>query len=130
MENGKWKMANGGAEIDASSAAFHIFHFPFSIFHPSGSASDMTRTTDNLPTLSLNAARHVLLVEDEPRLREMLVRAVTDMGFEAHGVGSGEAALRAIEEKPFEVVVLDLNLPGMDGMELFEALRRRGASGG
>jgi DNA-binding NtrC family response regulator len=73
----------------------------------------------------MNVARHVLLVEDEPRLREMLRRAVTDMGFEPHGVATAEAALRAFDERPFEVVVLDLTLPGMNGMDLFERLRAR-----
>src|SRR5215218_7015889 len=85
----------------------------------------MRATQTNHPQVTMNVARHVLLVEDEPRLREMLVRAVSDMGFEPHGVGSAEAALRAMDEKPFEVVVLDLTLPGMNGMDLFERLRAR-----
>jgi DNA-binding NtrC family response regulator len=83
------------------------------------------RATSNFPQVTTNVARHVLLVEDEPRLRDMLVRAVSDMGFEPHGAGSAESALRAMEDRPFEVVVLDLTLPGMNGMELFERLRAR-----
>lgn len=75
---------------------------------------------------SLNSARRVMIVEDEQRLREMLVRAVTDMGFEASGVASGEAALRAaVDERPAEIVILDLNLPGIDGISVFEALRKK-----
>jgi DNA-binding NtrC family response regulator len=85
----------------------------------------MRATSSSFPQVTMNVARHVLLVEDEPRLRDMLLRAVTDMGFEPHGAASAESALRAMEERPFEVVVLDLTLPGMNGMELFERLRAR-----
>jgi len=82
--------------------------------------------------LSEVAARYagplrVLVVEDESRLRDMLVRAITDMGFAASGVASAEAALRAFAERPIDIALLDLNLPGMSGMELLERLRRQHA---
>jgi DNA-binding NtrC family response regulator len=54
----------------------------------------------------------------------MLLRAVSDMGFEAHGVASAEAAVRAMNERPAEIVLLDLNLPGMGGMDLFGVIRK------
>jgi DNA-binding NtrC family response regulator len=81
------------------------------------------RSIANKAPIRMNAIR-VLLVEDESRLRDMLLRAVSDMGFEAHGVASAEAALRVISERPPEIVVLDLNLPGMSGMDLFAAIRK------
>jgi DNA-binding NtrC family response regulator len=67
----------------------------------------------------------VLIVEDEGRLRDMLVRAVSDMGFAAAGAPSAEAALRHLADKPVEIAVLDLNLPGIGGMELFARLRKQ-----
>jgi DNA-binding NtrC family response regulator len=67
----------------------------------------------------------VLVVEDEPRLREMLVSAIPTMGFETFAARSGEDGLRAMEEHPCEMVVLDLNLPGMDGLEFFERMREK-----
>jgi DNA-binding NtrC family response regulator len=66
----------------------------------------------------------VLLVDDEPRYREMLVEAVTGMGFEARGVATAEQSLRALAQHPYGIVVLDLNLPGMNGMDLLEVIRR------
>src|SRR5438445_6719836 len=69
----------------------------------------------------------VLIVEDESRLRDMLVRAVTDMGFAASGAASAEAALRHLAEKPADIAILDLNLPGLNGMELFARLRKQHA---
>jgi len=70
----------------------------------------------------------VLIVDDEPRLRALLERAAASWGHRAEAVGSAEAALRAIEQQPPDVLVLDLNLPAMQGMELFETLRERGTA--
>lgn len=67
--------------------------------------------------------RCVLVVEDEPRLRAMLLRAIPDMGFEATGAATGEEALRIIGDRTPAIAILDLNLPGIDGMALFEKLR-------
>ena len=71
------------------------------------------------------ACRRVLLVEDEPRLREMLVGAMEEMHFQPAGCGSGESALRLLEQRPFDLAVIDLNLPGMSGLELFERLKQQ-----
>ena len=67
----------------------------------------------------------VLLVEDEIRLREMLSRALAEMGFEPTAVTTGEAALRTLEHNPHGIIILDLNLPGMSGMEFLAAVRGR-----
>ncbi len=71
------------------------------------------------------AARTVLLVDDETRLREMLTTAVGDMGFVVTPARSAEVAMKAIESQSFDIVILDLNLPGMSGMEFFEILRQK-----
>ena len=65
----------------------------------------------------------VLIVEDEPRYREMLLHAVADLGFEVEAASSAEHALRLFRKKPFGIVVLDLDLPGMNGLELLEQIR-------
>ena len=72
--------------------------------------------------------RQVLLVEDEPRLREMLTRAIHEMGFVPTAAPQAEAALRLLEqrgERGFDILIVDLNLPGMGGMELLEQARSR-----
>ena len=81
------------------------------------------RSIANKAPIRMSAIR-VLIVEDESRLRDMLIRAIGDMGFEPQGVPAAEAALRAIAERPAEIIVLDLNLPGMSGMDLFGAIRK------
>jgi DNA-binding NtrC family response regulator len=67
----------------------------------------------------------VIVVEDEARLRDLLVRALTGWGFEAAAARSGEEAVRVNEAEPFDIAVLDLNLPGIDGLETLARLRER-----
>lgn len=69
--------------------------------------------------------RSVLIVEDETRLRDMLTRAVTNMEFRSVCVPSAEAALAQLEKQPFDIILSDLNLPGMQGMEMCERIRQR-----
>jgi DNA-binding NtrC family response regulator len=80
--------------------------------------------TASAPTTS-GHHRRVLIVDDEPRLRDMLGRAVKEMGFDASTAASAESALRFMEATPADIVVMDLNLPGANGMEAFETIRRR-----
>jgi DNA-binding NtrC family response regulator len=77
------------------------------------------------PSFPPGEGRQVLLVEDETRLREMLTRAIHEMGFTPTAVGQAEGALRVLEGRPFDVIVLDLNLPGMNGLEFLEQARAR-----
>jgi len=67
----------------------------------------------------------LLIVEDESRMRDLLLRACTGWGFEAAGARNGEEALRLSEDDPFDVVLLDLNLPGIDGLEVLSRLREK-----
>jgi DNA-binding NtrC family response regulator len=69
--------------------------------------------------------RRVLLVEDELRLREMLTRAVREMDFEIAAAPSAEAALRMLEHQPFDIAIVDLNLPGMHGLAFLELVHQR-----
>lgn len=78
--------------------------------------------TDPTPTHP-SPNRRVLVVEDEPRLRAMLLRALPDMGFVPMGAASGEEALLSMKDEPAAIAILDLNLPGIGGMALFEKIR-------
>jgi DNA-binding NtrC family response regulator len=68
---------------------------------------------------------HVLVVEDERRLRALLVGIIPELGFTARGAASGEEALSIIEKQSTDILLLDLQLPNMSGMELFEHVRSR-----
>ena len=69
-----------------------------------------------------------LVVEDEPLTRWSLVRFLESRGLEAHAVDSAELALALLQEWPADVLISDVRLPGMDGLELVnrcQNLRRR-----
>lgn len=70
----------------------------------------------------------ILVVEDEASLREGLVDLLADAGHEVSAVGDGEAAVKAGLEHEFDLVLLDLMLPRMDGFEVCRRLRERHAS--
>jgi len=65
----------------------------------------------------------LLIVEDDPRLRELLVRMTTEWGFRVTAVWSGEEATRLNREAPFDLAILDYHLPRMNGMQTLRALR-------
>jgi two-component system response regulator RegA len=67
----------------------------------------------------------VLIVDDEPRMRELLNRAVGGWGFDVTTAKSGEEALRLAAEHPPHIALLDLDLPGIGGLETFTKLRER-----
>jgi len=59
----------------------------------------------------------ILIVDDEPDIRRSLSGVLEDEGYAAHAVESGEACIDELGRQPFELVLLDVWLPGMDGME-------------
>ncbi len=65
----------------------------------------------------------VLVVDDDPEVARMLVTLLTFHGFEATSADSGERALEMLHEQPFQVVLLDVRLPGMNGFETCGRIR-------
>lgn len=70
-------------------------------------------------------AAKVLLVEDDRALREALADTLELDGYAFRAVDCAEAALLAIAEEPFSLVVSDVNMPGMDGHQLLAQIRQR-----
>ncbi|HEX3357122.1 MAG TPA: response regulator [Tepidisphaeraceae bacterium] len=77
------------------------------------------------PHKVLTSGKDVLVVEDDPRVRKMLSEALTEMGFVATFSGSAESAEKVLAEKSFDVLILDLNLPGVGGIEFLETIRQQ-----
>jgi DNA-binding NtrC family response regulator len=69
--------------------------------------------------------RRVLIVDDEPRLRDMLTRSTREMGYEPVSARSAEQAAKVLEQDGFDAMILDLNLPGMNGLEFLARVRSR-----
>src|SRR6202023_473460 len=67
----------------------------------------------------------ILVVEDDERIRSSMRLALEDEGYVVEDVASGEEAINRFADDPFELVLIDLMLPGMDGFEACRTLRRQ-----
>ncbi len=66
----------------------------------------------------------ILIVEDEVRLARHVSRALTSAGHDALVVHDGDVALREAQRAPFDLIILDIMLPGIDGFEVLKRLRK------
>ncbi|MFN0100640.1 MAG: sigma-54-dependent transcriptional regulator [Bryobacteraceae bacterium] len=69
--------------------------------------------------------RRILIVDDEPGIRTSLGAVLEDEGYPVETVPDGEACLERLERQTFECVLLDVWLPGMDGMEVLNRIQER-----
>jgi DNA-binding response OmpR family regulator len=67
--------------------------------------------------------RRILIVDDQLDIREMTALVLSGAGYTADTAGSGEAALDALGQQPYDLVLLDINMPGMDGWETLRLIR-------
>jgi len=65
----------------------------------------------------------ILVVEDEPAIQEALAYALTNAGYDVDTVGDGDAAVAAARGRPYDLMILDLLLPGRDGVDVCRAVR-------
>ena len=70
----------------------------------------------------------VLIVDDEPPIRRFLRTALSAQEYRVEEAGDGETALDFLQRNPVDLIVLDLGLPGMDGLEVLRRLRGQGAA--
>jgi DNA-binding NtrC family response regulator len=66
----------------------------------------------------------VLLVDDRAEFLKVLIERMQSRGYEAVGAGGGPEALEAVDRQSFDAVVLDMVMPGMDGIETLKRLRQ------
>lgn len=71
-------------------------------------------------------SKSVLLMEDDPDIASLLRIHLEDAGFDLVHLANGEEGLRMLDQQEFELIVLDLGLPGMDGIDVCKAIRERG----
>ncbi len=76
-------------------------------------------------TVSGHARGSILVVDDEPTIAEVVSRYLVRAGYEVRSVSDGAGALEAVDERRPDLVVLDLMLPGIDGLEVMRRIRDR-----
>lgn len=69
--------------------------------------------------------KHILIVEDEPDIQELLCAYFRDAGYGTAVAGDGVAALELFQSRPFDLVLLDLMLPKIDGFGVCELIRQQ-----
>src|SRR3982751_593592 len=70
----------------------------------------------------------ILVAEDQTDIRELLVMNLRSAGYEVSAVGDGPSALASQTEHASDLLILDLMMPGLDGLEVTKALRAKGRS--
>ena len=68
----------------------------------------------------------ILLVDDEAVFANNMSKLLTRRGYQVTAVNSGDEALRALMDTPFDVMVLDLKMPGMDGIATMHEMKKLG----
>lgn len=68
----------------------------------------------------------VLIVDDDDTVQTMLYKVVRSNGIQAETASSGEQAIQLTSSKQYDLILLDVNMPGMDGFEVIQQLRTRG----
>ena len=71
------------------------------------------------------SAGRILVVDDDPQIRRVMRVTLTGQSYEVDDAKSGDAALDKLRESRFDLVLLDMNIPGMDGLETCRAIRQQ-----
>ena len=71
-----------------------------------------------------NESFRILIVDDNREIRTILEEYLREEGYAAQGAGDGNEALAKHGESPFDLIITDLNMPGMTGMELIKAISK------
>jgi DNA-binding NtrC family response regulator len=74
---------------------------------------------------TVEATAKVLVIEDDEVLRQLLIDVLSDQDYEVEAAETGEEGLHAMEQDVFDIVLLDINLPGMDGMDVLRLVPAR-----
>ncbi len=72
-------------------------------------------------------APRILVVDDDPDIRENLSDILTDLGYHVDIASDGPSALELVDRQAYDVALLDLKMPGMDGVALYREIKKRHA---
>ncbi len=95
----------------------------FQLYFPVSNEEESVRTeNDNTPDLS-GSGEHILVVDDEPQLRDIASKMLQSLGYTVDSVGSGELAVTFLKDEPVDLIVIDMLMdPGMNGCQTYKEI--------
>jgi DNA-binding response OmpR family regulator len=71
-----------------------------------------------------NSTAHILIIEDDAEMRALLKEVLEEEGFETECASNGSDALREIVKKPFDLIVTDIEMPGLTGLDILPEMKK------
>ena len=87
------------------------------------SATEPMMATQQMDRPPLFSKPSVLVIDDEKRIRDVCIKMLTSEGFEADGGESAEVGMQKIKDKHFDIILLDLMMPGLSGLDALAQIR-------
>ncbi|WP_457573868.1 hybrid sensor histidine kinase/response regulator [Desulfolithobacter sp.] len=95
----------------------------FQLFFPLSGSKELIQADDKLPEEVGGRGEHILVVDDEPDLRDIACSMLRALGYRVDAVDSGESAIEFIHETPVDLILIDMLMePGMNGRQTYEKI--------
>ena len=122
------EMMGGTIRVDSEVGKGSTFSFPCACHWPRNSLPN-SRVPSRCPTTACGPLR-ILLVEDNPANQKLATYILQDRGHRVEIAGDGQEAVWLTEQNRYDVILMDVQMPGMNGLEATAAIRQREHDGG